>query len=481
MASSIQLTGSSSQYLSLTTAIDYNSDYTACWWQTNPTGLSNYSTCAGFDVGTGTSTEFDRLLLQKGNKDTQWRFAIVSRDSGSDSITTTYSGFVVGGGPWFVTVKRTGNDMFARVYHGSTYTEITLTSGVSSRGSATGTTLGYMPSNTATATPTAELAHFKAWSRALTDAELDREKKFSRAQSRDSIVGEWPMRGGSTLRDLDYSGKGNDLVETNSPTDGTTSFGVAVQPQPILIEPAAETGVDVTPGTASLVTALFAPTVVATADIDVTPATVALVTALFAPTVVATANINVTPATAALATALFAPAVVATADIDVTPATAALATALFAPTVSVTTGAVTVTPATASLATTLYAPTVSVTTGAVTVTPSTFVLRIQRTAPVVATGKWVYPASVALPTTGYAPTASVTTNIVMVRPVSGSLVTTGYAPTVVTNTPQAIITSGTWSSEVTFARGDEYIVTLEGPAANAPAFRVGLTFRSTSS
>lgn len=367
---------------------------------------------------------------------------------------TTYTGNTVTGGPWFCSLRRNGNDLIGRIYHGTTYTEGTFTHDISGRPAATLTKFGQGPWQDNEIT--AEMAHGKAWSRVLTDAELELEKKFSRAQIRQDVTGEWPMRGGSTLRDLDYSGNGNDLVETNSPTDGTTSFGVAVQPQPVLIEPAAETDVDVTPGTASLVTALFAPTVVATANINVAPATVALVTTLFAPAVVATANINVTPATAALVTALFAPTVVATADIDVTPATA-------------------------SLATTLYAPTVSVTTGAVTVTPSTVVLRIKRTAPVVATGKWLYPASVALPTTGYAPTASATTNIVMVRPVSGSLVTTGFAPTVVTNTPQAIITSGTWSSEVTFARGDEYIVTLEGPAANAPAFRVGLTFRSTSS
>lgn len=140
------------------------------------------------------------------------------------------------------------------------------------------------------------------------------------------------------------------------------------------------------------------------------------------------------------------------ADVSVTPPTATLVTALFAP--SVVTGP-NVVPRNAALSTTRYAPTAT-------------------------TGQWLYPASVALPTTGYVPTVSATTDIITVRPVSGSLATAAFAPTVVTNTPQAIITSGTWSSEVTFARGDEYIVTLEGPAANAPAVRVGLTFRSPS-
>ena len=120
----------------------------------------------------------------------------------------------------------------------------------------------------------------------------------------------------------------------------------------------------------------------AATDVVVTPGTGTLTTTLFAPTVVATANVTVTPATAALVTALFAPTVVATANVNVTPATAALVTALFAPSV-----------ATSSL---------------------------------------------------------------------------------------GIITSGSWSSVVTFAAGDEFIVTLSGPAANAPTLRANLTFRRPS-
>jgi hypothetical protein len=293
-----------------------------------------------------------------------------------------------------------------------------------------------------------QIAHAKLWDAALTQADIAREMATG-APFRFSNIKCWRPHLDDTSDQLGF-------LDTNTGTYENGTFGGSVpvaqrSQQPIIVEPAAATDVDVTPGTGSLTTTLFAPTVVATANVTVTPATAALVTALFAPAVVATANVNVTPATVALATTLYAPTA-SSGSVSVTPSTATLVTALFAP--SVVTGP-NVVPRNAALSTTRYAPTAT-------------------------TGKWLYPASVALPTTGYVPTVSATTNIVMVRPISGSLATAAFAPTVVTNTPQAIITSGTWSSEVTFARGDEYIVTLEGPAANAPAFRVGLTFRSPS-
>ena len=291
-----------------------------------------------------------------------------------------------------------------------------------------------------------QVAHAKYWTVALTQAEIAREMATG-APVRLNNIKCWRPHLDDTS---DYLG----ILGEQSTYNGTFGGSVPVaqrSQQPIIDETVAATPVVVTPGTGSLTTTLFAPTVVATANVSVTPATAALVTALLAPAVVATANVTVTPATVALATTLYAPTA-SSGSVSVTPSTATLVTALFAP---------------------------SVVTGP-NVVPRNAALSTWRRDPIVTTGKWLYPASVALPTTGYVPTVSATTNIVMVRPISGSLATAAFAPTVVTNTPQAIITSGTWSSEVTFARGDEYIVTLEGPAANAPAVRVGLTFRSPS-
>jgi hypothetical protein len=228
--STISLDSVDSQYVSLTEGVDDSNDYTVCWWMTTPTGLGKYVGVGTFE--SGKINYWDRLTFQKGNSDSQWRAAISSRTQ--HPTATTYTGFVIGAGPWFVTYKREGDDVTCRVYHGATYTEGTVTRSPTGRSSGTETSLGAYTTHT-TATTTAEFAHFKAWSRALTDSELAREKEFSRAQIRDSIVGEWAMRGGSVLRDLDYSGRGNALVETGSPTDGFTSFGVAVAPQPLII------------------------------------------------------------------------------------------------------------------------------------------------------------------------------------------------------------------------------------------------------
>ena len=377
--STISLDSASSQYVSLTDGVDCSGDYTVCWWMTSPAGLSNYGGVATFETADANSGQYyDQLMIQKGNSESQWRAGIHCRSH--HPTVSTYTGFVIGAAPWFVTYKRDGDDVTCRVYHGATYTEGTVTRVTTGRSSVGETSLGAWKSGAATpggGTTTAEFAHFKAWSRALTDSELAREKEFSRAQIRDSIVGEWAMRGGSVLRDLDYSGRGNALVETASPTDGFTSFGVAVAPQPIIVEPAAATDVDVTPGTGSLTTTLFAPTVVATDHISVTPATASLVTTLFAPTAAATAHVSVTPATVALATALFAPVVVATADISVTPSTGSLVTTLFAPVIQTNSE---VFPVVGSLAVSGFAPTV------VSSTPRS----------IITTGQWSTPVDFAV-------------------------------------------------------------------------------------
>lgn len=139
--------------------------------------------------------------------------------------------------------------------------------------------------------------------------------------------------------------------------------------------------VTVTPDTASLTTATFAPTVTASDNKTVTPGTVALTTATFAPTVTATANQLVTPGTASLTLATFAPTVTGGSGTTVTPGTASLTTTGFAPTVSITDHK-TVTPGVVALSVSTFAPTVTATANQL-VTPDTATLTLTGYAPTV--------------------------------------------------------------------------------------------------
>jgi hypothetical protein len=183
--------------------------------------------------------------------------------------------------------------------------------------------------------------------------------------------------------------------------------------------------VDVTPATAALTTAAFAPTVTATAHQTATPGTLALTTAAFAPTVSATDHKTATPTTAALTTAAFAPTVSATAHQTATPAAANLVLTGFAPTVTGGAG-LTLTPGTLSLSLTGFAPTV---TAPQTVTPSPASLALAGFAPVVNTPRLVTPSPLALSLSAFAPTVTAAAGAT-VTPGTLALVLTGYAPTV---------------------------------------------------
>lgn len=138
--------------------------------------------------------------------------------------------------------------------------------------------------------------------------------------------------------------------------------------------------VTVTPGTASLTTSAFAPTVTTTANVLVTPGTASLTTALFAPTV--SAPRLVTPGIATLTLATFAPTVTATQGIVVTPGVATLTTALFAPAVS-TTANINVIPVALAMSIATFAPAVSAPR---LVTPGVAVLSLSAYAPTVTDG-----------------------------------------------------------------------------------------------
>jgi hypothetical protein len=156
---------------------------------------------------------------------------------------------------------------------------------------------------------------------------------------------------------------------------------------------AAGGNVTVTPTTATLTLATFAPVIKHQITVPVKALSLttfapiiklsvvvpvkALTLTTFAPTVTATANQVVTPTTKALALSTFAPVL----KLVVIPGTRALTLTTFAPTVTANSG-LTVTPGTKALTLTAFAPTVTTTSNQL-ITPATAVLTLTGLAPTV--------------------------------------------------------------------------------------------------
>lgn len=191
---------------------------------------------------------------------------------------------------------------------------------------------------------------------------------------------------------------------TTGSAENPGTFGVDVsaawRSQTIMISPA--TPQDVTPGNATLTTALFAPTVATTANQAVTPGILALALATFAPLVVV--NTILTALTASLTLATFAPTVAM--NLTVTPTTQSLALTTYAPGVGITNHQ-SVTPATAARTLTTYAPTVQATANQA-VTPLTRTLGIETFAPTITATNHqsLTPGPASLTLTFYPPTVS---------------------------------------------------------------------------
>jgi hypothetical protein len=195
--------------------------------------------------------------------------------------------------------------------------------------------------------------------------------------------------------------------------------------------------ITVTPTTAALTLATFAPTATLSDHQTVVPSTAALVTSAFAPTVATSDHQTVTPTTTALTTSTFAPTVALSDHQTVVPDVAALVLTPFAPNVQAGAG-LTVVPTTASLAITAFAPTVSFTEHQ-TVTPTTASLALMAFAPdtVLTDHQLVTPATRALALTAFAPNV-VASDHKLLTPSTAALVTTGFAPLVSVELPNPI-------------------------------------------
>lgn len=165
-----------------------------------------------------------------------------------------------------------------------------------------------------------------------------------------------------------------------------------------------------TVGVASLTTAAFVPTVTASANQAVVPATASLTSSTLAPTVTASSHQTVTPGTASVALSVLAPTVTASAGTNAIPGTAGLTLTAFAPTVAATAHQ-TVTPATAAMVTSAFAPSLQM-----TVTIGVASLTVTRLAPTVTAldPKTVTPPTATLSTATFAPSTTVSASRVAI-------------------------------------------------------------------
>jgi hypothetical protein len=164
---------------------------------------------------------------------------------------------------------------------------------------------------------------------------------------------------------VDDLGDGSHLLQLNGNLLASESLQLEV----------ASAGTVVTPDSASLSLATFAPTVTASENQSVTPSTAALTLTTFAPDVLATANRVVTPGSATLSLNSFAPTASTSDELVVVPGTAILnLTKSPAPDVLITDN-VLVTPGLATLILAAFEPSV-LTDSNVVVTPATATLAL---------------------------------------------------------------------------------------------------------
>lgn len=216
-----------------------------------------------------------------------------------------------------------------------------------------------------------------------------------------------------TARPNDDSGNGHHWTEHGSPGDEDPPPGVPL-----------EAGTTVTPGTASLTTTKFTPTVNVSDHKTVVPGTLNQTVTRFTPTVTASDHQSVTPGTF---------------DFTVTR---------FTPTVE--TG-VRVIPGTGGLTITLLIPTEEHTAH-----------------------NTVIPGKTDLIVTRFAPTVSSSTS--SIEPGTLRLGLTMFAPSVESTTPLSVMTTGFWSSVVLLPAGSEWRVTATGASCDAPQLRLMLRF-----
>lgn len=203
----IRLTRADSQSLAISSGVlDYNSDYTVGGWVYVVSSESGTHTL--IQIGNGADRDCVSWYVGDG-------WAVKSyNDTGGSSDDIGYLGTLNIGGWDYVHIVRSGSSL-------SLYVNRTLLATVSAdltgRSSASSVCLG-VRQDLGSDYAGVRLWGWKAWSRALTDAEIGAEQRQAMPVSARSIYGVWPFLAGAT-RALDYSGRGANWTETNSPTN----------------------------------------------------------------------------------------------------------------------------------------------------------------------------------------------------------------------------------------------------------------------
>lgn len=219
----LRLTRANSEYLSITTGIfDHNANYTVAGWLYIVSGSVNQGI---FHVGRvadyvdGDVVHFNTAELPR-----------INVDIGGSSVASTGSSLSTG--TWYhVAIVRSSASVLT-VYVDQV-SAVSVTNNVTGRTAAGQITIG---ENTGYADQ--RFWGWKAWTRALTTAELTAESKQAMPVSSLSLYGVWPFLAGAT-RAKDFSGKGHDWTEVNTPTDEDPPPVRFRKPEPLLFWPPA--------------------------------------------------------------------------------------------------------------------------------------------------------------------------------------------------------------------------------------------------
>lgn len=215
---SVKLTRASSQYLSRASPLDYNADYTVGGWVRNVGSASTYWTVAELF---GNANNLD-VLYREGTTN---KLQLYETDAGVASINGTLGATTITGViSYFIAIVRSGNAL--TVYLGTTPTniaqEITGTGAPGTR-VVNVATLRFGADETPANFADAHYTGWRAFTRALSLAELKTEAATLLAASSTNLWASWPLRENGDLGDK--SGNSRDLTATGTVT---TDMGVSI-------------------------------------------------------------------------------------------------------------------------------------------------------------------------------------------------------------------------------------------------------------
>lgn len=201
----VRCASGSSQYLDITSnCLDINADYTWCGWV-------RFASLGGYAFGSkgGGGTAYDNLEILYFSAGTELSIycSTMGGGTGSDALGTTFATAT-----WYhLTLTRSGN--FVRAYVNGVLdgeVEFAVT------GRPDSTSMQMCASWDGSQFCDARLWGWKAWSRALTVAEIQREMQQAAPNSGLSLFGWWPFLADN--RATDFGGQAHTWTENNSPT-----------------------------------------------------------------------------------------------------------------------------------------------------------------------------------------------------------------------------------------------------------------------